>query len=72
MVPIALDNKIIKSGNGIIASVPVLAESGAFADSGVEAKRPVPECYLTADTESLRALFRWFWLYGGGIESHRK
>ncbi|GKJ58226.1 hypothetical protein NUKP32_44500 [Klebsiella variicola] len=42
-----------------------------FADSAVEAKRPVPERYLTADTE-LWPLCGRFWLYGGGIESHRK
>ena len=43
-----------------------------FADSAIETKRPVPERYLTADTEGLRVLCVRFWLYGGGIESHGK
>ncbi|AID88086.1 hypothetical protein KONIH1_03140 [Klebsiella oxytoca KONIH1] len=43
-----------------------------FHASSGEAKSPVRECYLTADTEGLRVLCVLFWLYGGGIESHRK
>ena len=43
-----------------------------FADSADEAERPMPERYLTADTEGFRVLYGRFWLYGSGIESHRK
>lgn len=45
---------------------------GDASDSAVEAERPVQECCLTTDTEGFRIRSRRFWLYGGGIESHRK
>ncbi|GAB0755987.1 hypothetical protein LL12F52_48890 [Escherichia coli] len=43
-----------------------------FADIAIEAERPVPERYLTADTEGFRVLCERFWLFGSCIESHRK
>ncbi|EOU0031932.1 hypothetical protein ACNERU_005055, partial [Escherichia coli] len=35
-----------------------------FADIAIEAERPVPERYLTADTEGFRVLCERFWLFG--------
>lgn len=43
-----------------------------FADRAIKAERPVPERYLTADTEGFRILCERFWLFGSYIESHRK
>ncbi|WP_213058456.1 hypothetical protein, partial [Escherichia coli] len=34
-----------------------------FADIAIEAERPVPERYLTADTEGFRVLCERFWLF---------
>ncbi|WP_205741381.1 hypothetical protein, partial [Escherichia coli] len=43
-----------------------------FADIAIEAERPVPERYLTTDTEGFRVLCERFWLFGNCIKSHRK
>ncbi len=45
---------------------------GAETTLTIEAERPVPERYLTADTEGFRVLCERFWLFGSCIESHRK
>ncbi|WP_173023391.1 hypothetical protein [Escherichia coli] len=63
---------LVPEGNGSSLQFLYQQSQELFADIAIEAERPVPERYLTADTEGFRVLCERFWLFGSCIESHRK